>query len=608
MTAEQTSNAGVARPSRHLRGLGLAAVFALTCIGAACWLYGRRDEKADGPPGVAEQHSPPGTVPPPWFADVTAVSGLDFTYRNGEEAGHFTLLESLGGGVALLDYNGDGLLDIFVTGGGWFGGDDGKQILGYPCKLYKNLGAWKFQDVTEEAGLAMPWPYTHGAAVADFDRDGWPDLLVTGYGRLTLLHNEADRHGKRRFVDVTEKMGLRDLSWSTSAGWGDLDGDGWPDLYVCHYVDWSFAKNPLCAGRRAGVPRDICSPVAFAPLKHALFHNEHGRKFRDVSAEHGLHAAGNGLGVVLADLNDDGRPDIYVANDTNANFLYLNRGQGKLEEQATISGVAAGEHGRPDGSMGVDVGDFDGSGRPSLWVTTFQGEVQALYRNLGRELFRHHSRAAGIAAVGSTFVGFGTGFVDVDNDGWQDLVIANGHVFHDPPGNERKQRPLLLHNEEYQGRRFFNDGNVQGGTFFQTPALGRGLAIGDLDNDGWPDLVVSHLGGPVTLLRNDAARTAPANWLGVKLVGKEQRDVVGSTVIVECDGRKLTRFVKGGGSYLSASDARLLFGLAASKSVQRITVKWSWGQTQSWTVLASNAYWELIEGEGKARRAGAAGD
>jgi hypothetical protein len=252
--------------------------------------------------------------------------------------------------------------------------------------------------------------------------------------------------------------------------------------------------------------------------------------------------------------------------------------------------------------MGVDAADFDGSGRPSLWVTTFQNEVHALYRNLGRELFRHQSRAVGVSAIGQQFVGFGTGFVDVDNDGWEDLVLVNGHVFRFPPGDAVKQRPVLFHNVEYQGRRFFRDVRAQGGTFFQTPAVGRGLAIGDLDNDGWPDLVISHTNSPVVLLRNEAGTTSRARWLGIQLVGRGQRDVVGSTVIVEGSTRRLTRFVKGGGSYLSARDPRLLFGLGATEQVQRVTVKWSWGKTQSWERLEPNHYWQLHEDEAVARK------
>jgi hypothetical protein len=557
---------------------------------------------------------------PPWFRDVATEAGVTFTYRNGAEAGHLTILESLGGGVALLDYDGDGLLDIFSAGGGYFSkprdqypedpaaylkriGEAPPALRGYPCKLYRNLGNWKFQDVTGEVGLDRSWGYSHGVAVADYDRDGWPDLLVTGYGHVALLHNEADGRGGRRFVDVTAPMGLDSSAWATSAAWADIDGDGWPDLYVCHYADWSFANHRNCPAHVAGAKWDVCSPGSFKPLVHALYRNHQGKALREVSAEHGFRAEGYGLGVVIADLDDDGRPDIYVANDQTNKMLYLNRG-GKLCECGQTAGVAVDDTGHYNGSMGVDAGDYDGSGRPALWVTNFQGDLHNLFRNLGGGLFQNQATATGIAAIGQHWVGFGTAFVDVDNDGWEDLAIANGHVLVNPMlGSTVRQRPVLLRNVEYQGRRFFKDAGGRAGRFFQTPQVGRGLAVGDLDNDGWPDLVICHMNSPMAMLRNEGAASSAANWLGIQLVGRDRRDVVGSTIIVKTAARRLSRFAKGGGSYLSASDRRIVFGLGAAEAVQTVTVKWSWGQAQSWSWAdrKANAYWELIEGEAAAR-------
>jgi hypothetical protein len=556
----------------------------------------------------------------PWFRDVTASTGIDFVCRTGEDAGHLTILESLGGGIALLDFDGDGLLDIFLIGGGTFDRTRASypedsaayleavkksppKLVGQPCKLYRNRGNWQFEDVTAAAGLDLPWFYTHGCAVADYDRDGWPDLLVTGYGAVRLLHNEPDGKGGRRFVDVTEKLGLVDTLWATSAGFADLDGDGWPDLYVCHYLDWSFANHPLCAAAVPGAIWDVCPPQRFKPLVHGLWRNEGGKRFSDRAAAEGFRAVGSGLGVVLADLDGDGRPDIYVANDGSNKLLYMNQG-GKLQECARDLGVDVDDTGHYNGSMGVDCGDYDGSGRPSLWVTNFQGDLHNLYRNVGGGLFEYQSRAAGLAAIGQHFVGFGTSFIDVDNDGWEDLVIVNGHVVYHPKlGSTVKQRPVLLRNIDYRGRRFFKDAGAQGGRFFQVPRVGRGLAVGDLDNDGWPDLVISHTNGPVVILRNEAGTQAgAAHWFGVSLAGKDHRDIVGSTVTVEAAGRRLTRFAKGGGSYLSSSDRRLLFGLGSTETVERVTVRWSWGATQSWQHLGADAYWELHEGEATARR------
>ena len=532
------------------------------------------------------------------FCDVTDESGVNFTYRNGEEANHYTILESLGGGVALLDYDGDGRLDIFLTGGGHFGGTDGKQILGYPSRLYRNLGNWKFQDVTHEIGLAVLDFYTHGAAVEDYDRDGWPDLLVTGYGRLALFHNESDGRGGRHFVEVTRKAGLRKLTWPTSAAWGDLMGNGFADLYICQYVDWSMANHHPCTTSTSGAAHDVCPPQQFQPLPHALYRNNGDGTFREVTGESKLRHDGKGLGVLLTDLNDDGRPDLYVANDATDNFLYLNRGAGQFEEKGLRAGVAVDEHGVYNGSMGVDAADYDGSGRPSLWVTNFQGEWHALYRNLGEEQFHHHSQAAGIGALGQQFVGFGTAFVDVDNDGWEDLFIANGHVLRHPAGASARQRPVLMQNVERQGRRFFKDSPSLGGPYFRTSVMGRGVAVGDLDDDGWPDLIVSHANAPVSLLRNEGGRKeANSHWLGIRLIGRNRRPVAGATVTLEVGNRRLTRFVKGGGSYLSSSDRRLLFGLGSSLEVGTLRVRWPWGSTERWKGLKPDQYWEIREGE-----------
>jgi hypothetical protein len=548
-----------------------------------------------------------GDLPPlDLFQDVTAASGVDFTCRNGEEAGHRTLLESLGGGVALFDFDGDGLLDLFFIGGGSFAGPENKEIRGAPCKLYKNLGHWKFREVTAEAGLDRIDFYTHGCAVADYDRDGWPDLLVTGYGRLALFHNESDGRGGRRFVEVTKAAHLEDARWSTSAAWADLDGDGYADLYVCHYVDWSWQTHRVCEGDNPSVAQEVCPPGRFRGVAHTLYRNNRDGTFTDVSREAGLRQdggdAGMGLGVIILDVNDDRRPDIYAVNDTTQNFLYLNQsspGRLRFQEVGLETGAALADRGRPNGSMGVDATDYDGCGRPSLWVTTFEQERPALYRNESTPsttLFRYVTRLAGIADLGSGYVGFGTGFVDLDNDGWEDLVIANGHVRLHPTRAPLRQRALLLRN---QGNGRFTNITRQGGTYFRVPHRGRGLAVGDLDNDGRPDLVITHVNEPVALLRHDPrGADVPRNhWLGLELIGKNGRDVVGAKIVVEVGPRRLTRFAKGGGSYLSSGDRRILAGLGDAERVGRVTVSWPWGGEQHWDGLKGDRYWRLREGE-----------
>jgi hypothetical protein len=539
----------------------------------------------------------------PIFQDVTAASGLHAEYHNGEEAGYFTILESLGGGVALLDYDGDGLLDVYVPGGGYF---EGQAIRGYPGKLFKNLGEFRFRDVTHDAGLDQPVFYLHGCAVADYDRDGWPDLLVTGYGRVALFHNEPDGKGGRHFVEVTRQVGLTDDLWSTSAAWVDLDGDGYPDLYICHYVDWSLTANhPRCLDVD-GKERDICPPGRFQALPHRLYRNLGGKAFQDVSREAGLRIEdprkdfGRGLGVLAIDLNDDNLPDLYVANDESDNFLYLNRsrpGVIRLEEIGLSSGVARDHMGAANGSMGVAAADYDETGRPSLWVTNFEGELHALYHNESRgkqTFFRHVSQPSGIAALGMSNVGWGTGFLDLDHDGREHLLFVNGHPNHHPRGGgSRAQRPILLRN---LGRGRFEPMTAAGGPYFQAEHNARGVAFGDLDNDGRIDLVISQVNGPVTLLRN-VVQTSN-HWLGIMLAGREHRDIVGAKLTLEVSGRRLTRFAQGGGSYLSASDPRIIFGLGSKPQVGRLTITWPGGKAEHWDGLAVDRYHRIEEGSG----------
>ncbi|HEV3021988.1 MAG TPA: VCBS repeat-containing protein, partial [Pirellulales bacterium] len=436
-------------PSRFARGLALS-VFIAAGLTAAYWGHGRSGRSgvdtapADRPTSTAAVARGPPILA---LSDVMRTSGFEFTYDNGRAAGRHVILECLGGGVGTFDYDGDGRWDLFCPGGGQYRPHG--EITGLRSALFRNLGDWKFEPVTAPSGAARAPYYTHGCCAGDFNSDGFTDVLVTGYGGLQLFQNQGDG----RFIEVREQAGLFDDSWITSAAWGDLNGDGHPDLYLAHYVDWLPAEGRDARDFGQG-HAEVCLPRRFNPLPDAVYYSNGDGTFRDATSAAGFvvepSICGKGLGVVLGDVDLDGDVDVYVANDTDPNFLYLNQGSGVFQEVGLLHGAACDAIGKPTGSMGVDLGDYDGDGLPDIFVSNFENETFSLYRNEGAAHFLHVSQATGIMALGRLYVGWGTLFADVDRDGDEDLVVSNGHVFDFSGLAPNKQEPLLLMNERGQ--------------------------------------------------------------------------------------------------------------------------------------------------------------
>lgn len=523
-------------------------------------------------------------------------SGPDFAYRNGEEAGHVTMVETLGGGVALFDYNNDGQQDLLITGGGTFGEDqkEATEIRGYPPALYENNGNLTFTEVTQQAGLDRNDFYSHGAIAQDYDNDGFTDLVITGYGGVLIFHNNGDG----TFQEVGKQLNLPKDLWSVGAAWGDIDNDGILELYIAQYIDWSFANHPYCTGQdqsflsqeKVDRRRDICSPRDFAPLPDFLLKFDHNGLLTDISAEAGINKAGKGLGVLMADVDLDGDLDIYVTNDTVANFLWSNQGDGTFQETAMLCGVGFDNTGNADGSMGIDMGDFNMDGLPDLFVTNFQNEQFALYKNIGNALFQHVSGASGLLSFQSVYVGWGTTFMDADRDGDEDLFIANGHVKLYPSDATIAQWPMALENIE--GR--YAKVNKSVGSYFTSAHKGRGIAYGDLDNDGDLDLVYSHINERCSILINETKNEN--QWVALKLIGKQSnRAAVGSVITLVTEQQSQIRQIKGGASYASSNDPRIFFGVPQGQTIKSILVRWPDGVQQKLEAPAANTTHSIIQ-------------
>lgn len=519
------------------------------------------------------------------FRDVASEAGVRFRFDNGSRGKH-DLPEIMGGGVALIDADGDGRLDLYFCNGGPIVAEAGRPDP--PCRLYRNEGPWRFTDVTDRAGCPGP-SYAMGAAVGDFDGDGRDDLFVTGWRDQRLYRNL----GGGRFVDATDRAGLGSNLWSTSAAFADLDRDGDLDLYVAAYLDFDPSRAPFCAAPDG--LRDFCGPEEFFAQADRLYRNNGDGTFTDVSAEAGIGLRdGRGLGVLIADLIGNSLLDVFVANDGTPCRLFENQGGLRFRDVGLEAGVALDDQGNPLAGMGVALGDLDGDGHSELLVSNFFGRSTVAFRAEGRGLFRDASTRFGLPAATHAVLGFGLGLADFDADGRLDLLQANGHVLDRARlGTPFAMRPLVLRND---GARL-TDVSTAAGPWFSRPILGRGVAVGDLDGDGLLDAVVNALDAPAAVLRNISPG---GNTVTIELVGKapSPRSAIGARVVATVAGRTLVRDLVGGGGYLSASTRLISFGLGAARRVDRLQVSWPSGRVETWTGLRAGSTIRLEEGTG----------
>jgi enediyne biosynthesis protein E4 len=538
----------------------------------------------------SDQFTTPAPAPAK-FTDVTAALGIHFEYVASHTPKKY-LIETMGSGVALFDYDNDGRLDIFVVNGAPLsdptprGTVPQKSGPKYWNHLYHQKPDSTFEDVTEKAGLAGAG-YGMGVAVGDYDNDGFEDLYVTAYGGNKLYHNNGDG----TFTDVTERAGVAGSGWSTSAAWVDLDADGRLDLVVLRYLQWDF-DDIWCGERKEGY-RAYCHPDAFQSISPLVYHNDGNGHFTEVSRQLGLAAPGKGLGIALADYDRDGHVDIFVANDSMPEFLYHNKGDGTFEDVALSSGVAVDGEGHTYAGMGVDFADYNNDGLPDLVVTDLASQMYALYRNNGDGTFTYDSYPSGLGRMTMAHSGWGVRFIDYDNDGWKDLLITQGHdldtIQLNFPNLRYRETMLLARNT---GQKFV-DVSSQSGDIFQKAWVGRGLALGDIDNDGRLDAVVTGNDGAFYVLHN--ATPTQNHWLSLLLIGHtSNRDAIGAEVrITTAKGIQMAT-VTTAGSYLSSSDKRVHFGLGSEKTAS-VEIRWPSGVRQTIKNVSSDQILKVDE-------------
>ncbi len=543
------------------------------------------------------------------FKDVAEEVGLIFVHFNGMSGQHY-FPEMTGAGAALFDFDNDGDLDIYLLQGSMLGpGKTIEDALFPPAatpivdRLFRNelisngksTGKLSFRDVTKQSGLLMTG-YGMGVTTGDYNNDGWTDLYVTQYGSNHLLRN----NGNGTFSDVTESSHTMDEQWGTSAAFLDYDRDGWLDLYVSNYVDFSVLKNNTCYAKSSR--QDYCGPASFIALHDRLFHNLGGGEFEEVSDQLMMnYQAGAGLGVITADFNQDGWIDIYVANDGQANQMWINQKGKKFVNNALYAGTAVNIQGRAEASMGVDVGDFDRDGDPDLFITHLMGETNTLYSNEGRGLFEDRTLFYGLGSSSFPYTTFGTGWLDYDNDGWLDLLVLNGAVTElEPLANKKDPYPLhqpnqLFHNEAGKG---FSEANYATSSPLKDSYVSRGAAFGDIDNDGDLDVLILNNNGPAQLLLNLVSKTR--DWIGLRLTAtKSRRDLPGTEIFLTQAGKKQQWFRTGtDGSYCSANDPRVLFTYPDHPQEKSLQIRWPDGSQETRPLPPASQYTEIRQTDG----------
>ncbi len=552
------------------------------------------------------------------FTEVAETSGLNFRHFNGA-SGEFYLPEIMGAGSAFFDYDNDGDLDVYLVQGALLGAGktveqaafepQGKLPGTLQGQLFRNDLVIKtdgsrflrFTEVTQSSGIVARG-YGMGAAAGDFDNDGWTDLFLTNLGATQLWRNQRDG----TFTDVTKKAGVETSDWSTSAAWVDYDNDGWLDLFVCNYVNFTTTNNKKCYSPTTRL--DYCAPRAYAPMPAVLFRNRGNGTFENVSAKSGIASElGNGLGLICADFNEDGWPDIYVANDQRENFLWINQGNGQhngtFKNEALLAGCAVSRDGKPEASMGVDAGDFDCDGDEDLFMTHLADEKNTLYLNLGKGMFEDRSYESGVGNPAVHNTAFGTLLFDYDNDGWLDIFVANGAVtIIEAQAAAKDSWPFHQSNQLFrnQGNGTFKETTKEAGAAFKLSEVGRGAAFGDVDNDGDTDVLITNNNGPVRLLLNQVGQRN--HWVGLRLLeAKAKRDALGAKVVLTRKQKPdLLRRVRTDGSYVSSHDPRVLFGLSHHNEAVKALVSWPSGRREQWDNLTLDKYTTLHEGEGRA--------